>query len=120
MASARVRSLFPRGAPQVWAGFDRLAGHHPNDPHWYLAFVGIEPGIQRRGLGRRLLEPVLQHADREARLCYLETPFPDTRNFYRRLGFDDSAELHPVTGAPTIWTMTREPNVDAGLYRSSR
>jgi GNAT superfamily N-acetyltransferase len=113
LASTRVRILFPRAAPHLWTGFDRLAAHHPNDPHWYLAFIGIEPGIQRRGLGRQLLEPVLQRADREGRLCYLETPFPDTRNFYRRLRFDDSAELHPVAGAPTIWTMTRQPKETA-------
>lgn len=113
LASTRVRILFPRAAPHVWAGFDTLGAHHPNDPHWYLAFIGIEPGIQRRGLGRQLLEPVLQRADRESRLCYLETPFPETRSFYRRLRFDDCAELHPVAGAPTIWTMTRQPKETA-------
>lgn len=108
-ASARVRLLFPRAAPQVWAGFSALAAQHPSDPHWYLAFVGIEPSEQQRGLGRQLLDPVLERADREDRLCYLETPFPDTRAFYRKLRFDDTAELRPVAGAPPIWTMTRPP-----------
>jgi hypothetical protein len=50
---------------------------------------------------------VLEQADREGCLCYLETPFPDTRTFYRKLGFADTTELHPVAGAPPIWTMTR-------------
>jgi GNAT superfamily N-acetyltransferase len=109
LASARVRLLFPRAAPDVWAGFDALAAQHPSDPHWYLAFVGIEPVEQRRGLGRQLLEPVLERADRERRPCYLETPFPDTRAFYRKLDFTDTAELRPIAGAPPIWTMTRQP-----------
>lgn len=109
LASARVRLLFPRAAPQVWAGFDSLGDQHPSDPHWYLAFVGIDPDQQRRGLGRHLLEPVLEQADQRGQLCYLETPFPDTRAFYRTLRFDETAELRPVAGAPPIWTMTRRP-----------
>jgi GNAT superfamily N-acetyltransferase len=109
LASARVRLLFPRAAPRVWSGFATLAADHPRDPHWYLAFVGIEPGRQGQGLGSQLLGPVLERADRERRLCYLETPFPDTRAFYRKLRFADTAEVRPVAGAPPIWTMTREP-----------
>jgi GNAT superfamily N-acetyltransferase len=114
LAAARVRLLFPRAAPQVWAGFETLRGQHPSSPHWYLAFVGIEPGEQRRGLGRQLLEPVLEQADRDSHLCYLETPFPDTRAFYRKLRFNDTAELRPVAGAPPIWTMTRQPLAPSG------
>jgi hypothetical protein len=52
---------------------------------------------------------VLEQADRDGRPCYLETPFPDTRAFYRKLGFADTAEVRPVAEAPPIWTMTRRP-----------
>ena len=109
VASARVRLLFPRAAPQALSGFAALAAGHPSEPHWYLAFAGVEPGSQRTGLGRQLLHPVLQQADRERRPCYLETPFPETRAFYRKLRFTDTAEVRPVEGAPSIWTMTRRP-----------
>jgi GNAT superfamily N-acetyltransferase len=119
LASARVRLLFPRAAPQVWAGFETLGGLHPSTPHWYLAFVGIDPGEQGRGLGRQLLEPVLEQADRDSHLCYLETPFPDTRAFYRKLRFNDTTELQPVAGAPPIWTMTRQPLDPPGFERHS-
>jgi GNAT superfamily N-acetyltransferase len=115
LASARVRVLFPRAAPRVSAGFETLGGQHPSDPHWYLAFIGIDPGEQRRGLGRQLLEPVLEQADRASQLCYLETPFPETRAFYRKLRFDETAELRPVAGAPPIWTMIRPPAIVASL-----
>jgi len=109
LAAVEVRALFPRAAPQLWGGFEELGKSHPHTPHWYLAFVGIDPRQQRRGLGRSLLAPVIARADQEEIACYLETPFPDTRAFYRRLGFQDTTELRPVAGAPPIWTMTRPP-----------
>jgi GNAT superfamily N-acetyltransferase len=115
LAATQVRLLFPRAAPRVRSGFETLAADHPGDPHWYLAFVGIEPDQQGRGLGRQLLDPVLEQADREHRVCYLETPFPDTRAFYRKLRFIDTAELRPVAGAPPIWTMTRQPHTTTGI-----
>jgi ribosomal protein S18 acetylase RimI-like enzyme len=115
LASARVRLLFPRAARQVRSGFEALAADHPNEPHWYLAFIGIEPGEQGQGLGRQLLDPVLERADGENRVCYLETPFPGTRAFYRKLRFTDTAEVRPFAGAPPIWTMTRQPEKTSGL-----
>jgi GNAT superfamily N-acetyltransferase len=115
LASMHVRLLFPRAAPQVRSGFETLAADHPSDPHWYLAFVGIEPAQQGHGLGRQLLRPVLEQADGEHCICYLETPFPDTPTFDRKLRFADTAELRPVAGAPPIWTMTREPQRPPGL-----
>jgi GNAT superfamily N-acetyltransferase len=109
LASLQVRALFPRAAPRLQAGFEALGASHPSVPHWYLAFVGIDPLRQRRGLGRAILAPALARADDEAVPCYLETPFPDTRAFYKTLGFDETDELYPVPGAPPIWTMTRPP-----------
>ena len=106
-ASLEVRALFPRAAPRLLAGFAELGENHPPERHWYLAFVGIDPRQQRRGLGRTLLAPIIERADDAGIACYLETPFSKTRVFYRRLGFEDTDELHPVAGAPTIWTMTR-------------
>ena len=107
LASLEVRALYPRAARRLWSGFAALGDRHPAAPHWYLAFVGVRPGAQRRGFGQLLLAPVLARADAEGVACYLETPFPDTRAFYRRLGFEETAELEPVRGAPRIWTMTR-------------
>lgn len=107
IAAFEFRALFPHAAEPMLRGFESLAAHHPEAPHWYLAFVGIDPGWQRHGLGRLLLEPVLEQADADANACYLETPFPDTKRFYEGLGFVETDRLHPVAGAPPIITMTR-------------
>jgi GNAT superfamily N-acetyltransferase len=103
---AAVHLLFPRAARRLFAVFDELGALHPREPHWYLFFVGLEPPHQGKGLGAELLAPVLENA---GTLCYLETPFEGTHPFYRRLGFEVSAELHPLAGAPPVWTMTRRP-----------
>ena len=62
-----------------------------------------------------LLTPTLEQADQQGFVSYLETPFPATLAFYRRLGFDQTAELHPIIGAPAIWTMTRPARPPATL-----
>ena len=106
-----VESMFPQESRQLFAGFDALGQFHPSDPHWYLAFVGIEPSIQSRGVGRALLAPVLKIADDSRASCYLETPFPRTHAFYQRLGFKRHSEHNPFIGAPQgVVTFLRKPD----------
>jgi ribosomal protein S18 acetylase RimI-like enzyme len=89
---------------------------HPPDPHWYLAFVGIEPAFQSRGVGEALLAPALAIADQTRALCYLETPFPRTHAFYERLGFVRYAEQNPFVGAPQgAVTFLRKPVPSQGV-----
>lgn len=98
VAELEVRTLFPRAGSQLLGGFEELGRRHPPFPHWYLAFIGIDPRGQRHGFGRLLREPVLARADSAGVACYLETSFPDTRPFYERLAFQETDRLHPVMG----------------------
>jgi len=95
-----VTTMFPRTAGTLFAGFAALESLHPEAPHWYLAFVGIEPGLQGHGVGRQLLAPVLNVADETSTICYLETPFPRTHAFYENLGFARHEEPRTFAGAP--------------------
>jgi GNAT superfamily N-acetyltransferase len=106
---AVVRARFPRGAGGLYAGFGATESLHPQEPHWYLAFIGVDPAAQRSGVGSQLLSPVLAQADAAGRLCYLETPFPETHQFYRRHGFELGKAARPFQGAPGLWTMLRNP-----------
>ena len=112
-AMLTVRALFPRTAVGMFQGFAATQVLHPHAPHWYLFFVGVDPAMQGTGIGARVLAPVLESADRTGTLCYLETPFPRTHAFYRRLGFEIASESHPFVGAPRLWTMIREPRAIA-------
>ena len=74
-----------------------------------VADAVVEPGAQGRGVGHLLLEPALASADSEGTSCYLETPFEQTHPFYKKHGFEITRELHPISAAPPVWTMTRPP-----------
>jgi GNAT superfamily N-acetyltransferase len=113
-----VRALYPRAARELFDGFAELEPLHPPVPHWYLMFVGVNPGGQGQGLGSRLLTPVLELADATGTLSYLETPFPRTHPFYQRLGFEIASEGHPFPGAPPLWTMIRKPRIGTKASRT--
>jgi ribosomal protein S18 acetylase RimI-like enzyme len=81
---------------------------HPHDPHYYLPFIGVEPGWQGRGFGASLMRPVLERCDREGLPAYLEASTPRNRALYERNGFEVFEEF-AVKGSPPLWQMWREP-----------
>jgi ribosomal protein S18 acetylase RimI-like enzyme len=58
------------------------------DACWYLFLLGVEPSLQRHGLGGELMRPVLARADAERLGCYLETENQRNVAFYLKQGFD--------------------------------
>jgi ribosomal protein S18 acetylase RimI-like enzyme len=93
-------------------GTRAVSAAHPHVPHWYLIHVGVDPAAQGRGLGARLLAPTLERCDREGTPAYLETARAANLPFYRRLGFEVTAESEIIRG-PTIWSMWRAPAAPA-------
>lgn len=77
-------------------------------PKWYLALLGTHPDWQRQGVGRAVLTPVLEVADRDGLHAELVTESPENVAFYRGLGFDVAAEPE-LDGGPHIWVMHRSP-----------
>lgn len=109
-------------APEVlgaepWERFttviDYLERFHQRDVeprHWYLPLLGIDPSQQGRGLGSKLLAPVLARADAEMLPCYLETVEPRNVPFYQRHGFAVITEgVEPRSGV-RFWTFRRDPS----------
>jgi ribosomal protein S18 acetylase RimI-like enzyme len=86
------------------------------EPHWYVMVVGVAPAFQGQGLGRALLQPMLDRADFDGVPCYLETTQPKNVTFYQRLGFRVlREEVEPGSGL-RIWTFRR----DHGRENTSR
>ncbi len=85
----------------------RIDAVHPHEPHWYVCILGVHPGAQGKGLGKRLMAAPLAWADRDGVPCYLETTNERNLGYYERLGFALRDTIDDPGGAPTIWTMRR-------------
>jgi predicted N-acetyltransferase YhbS len=74
---------------------------HPDERHWYLGIVGVDPSVRGRGHGRAVIRPGLDAADRDQLEVSLETV---RRNlpFYERLGFRTAGNADLPDG-PTLW-----------------
>jgi len=88
-----------------------LESKHPKTPHHYLAFLGVDPDAQGRGLGTKVLRPVLERCDVEQVDAYLESTNPKNHAFYRRQGFV-TGETVALPSAVTASLMTRTPRSD--------
>ncbi len=103
-----LRILGPRRLFAAAAGYGVIRRGRPDEPHWYLSTLGVEPVAQRRGFGRALLRPMLERADKESTLTYLETFRPDNIPYYERFGFQVTSEAN-IPNGPHMWSMSRIP-----------
>ena len=107
-AAVAARAAFPAFA-RVGTTLER---DHPPGSFWYLQALGVHPRAQRRGVGRRLVTPVLTQADHHGHPCHLHTSDPANVGYYRRFGFAVSRPAIEVfTDGPRYIGMTRPANV---------
>lgn len=88
---------------------DAMEKQHPTAPHYHLAYIGTHPAQQGKGLGSKLLAPMLERCDREGVPAYLESSNPKNEAFYVRHGFVTTGEVDLPKGAPPQTAMWREP-----------
>jgi GNAT superfamily N-acetyltransferase len=88
--------------------FRQMERRHPIEPHWYLALLGIDPAFQGRGLGPRLIAPILDLCDQDRLLCWLESANPRNHAFYRRAGFE-VADVHRFNDDFSLTFFARRP-----------
>lgn len=66
--------------------------HHPSFPIFYLWFIGVQRNFQHAGIGRQLLQDLLQLSKTQQRPVYLETSTPENVPWYQKQGFEVYAE----------------------------
>ncbi len=88
--------------------FEQMAGFHPQEPHWYIPYFGVDPVVQGRGYGTQLMRYGLVACDRDQQLAYLEATSPGNRLFYERHGFRVLGEIRSGD-SPPLFPMLREP-----------
>ncbi|MXP29243.1 GNAT family N-acetyltransferase [Porphyrobacter algicida] len=82
---------------------------HPTMPHVYLFTIGVRRAQRGKGLGRKLIAPVLTACDREGLPAYLENSNPANRGFYGSCGFERIGMIEAEAGAPPLEAMLRQP-----------
>lgn len=86
---------------------------HPKAPHLYLFAIGTRKVFRGKGLGKQLMTPMTDAADRAGLPCYLENSNPANTGFYRSRGFERVKLFEPGPGAPPMEAMWREPRAPA-------
>ena len=87
---------------------EQMAHFHPEEPHWYLPFIGVDPARQGTGLGSMLLRMSLSKFETAKLPIYLESTNPKNQLFYERHGFELIGEIS-VSDCPPIIPMVRRP-----------
>jgi ribosomal protein S18 acetylase RimI-like enzyme len=108
LAPLYVRLLGPQRLRDATRGFAAIERGHPDEPHWYLSVLAVSPAAQRSGIGRSLVEPMLERADREHVATSLETFKAENVPYYERYGFRVWHDER-IVGGPHMWAMVREP-----------
>jgi ribosomal protein S18 acetylase RimI-like enzyme len=87
---------------------EQMGKYHPDEPHWYLPLIGVDPARQGRGYGGALLSHALRQCDREQAPAYLESTNPRNTPLYQRHGFEVIGQIQ-VGSSPPLVPMLRRP-----------
>lgn len=87
---------------------ETIPRYHPEEPHWYLAMIGVDPARQGRGYGSAILKESLRRCDEEGVAAYLESSNPKNVPLYERHGFEVLGFIQPGD-FPGLYPMLRRP-----------
>jgi len=102
------RNLAKDKVENAFAFFEEMGKYHPEEPHWYLPAIGVDPLHQGHGYGSALMKHALQRCDREQKLAYLESSNPRNLSLYIRHGFEIIGTIR-VADSPPLFPMLRKP-----------
>nr|WP_278045017.1 GNAT family N-acetyltransferase [Krasilnikovia cinnamomea] len=99
---------------------EAMRRHHPaGNPHHYLAFLAVRPGLQRCGLGTSLLRHHHAYLDAENISAYVEAIDPAGRALFHRHDYQDRHGFQ-VPDGPQLCPMWRAPQPDGGAADSAK
>lgn len=93
---------------EIFSMFEQMASYHPDEPHWYLPLIGVDPILQGKGVGSALLKHSLIRCDQENKLAYLESTNPRNVPLYQRHGFELLGTIQ-IGSSPPMYPMLRKP-----------
>jgi ribosomal protein S18 acetylase RimI-like enzyme len=97
----------PARLDEVFAVLEQVGKAHPQEPHWFLPAIGVDPRHQGRGHGSALLARSLEACDRDHAVAYLEASNVRNVPLYQRFGFDVVGEIQ-AGSSPVVVPMVRK------------
>lgn len=101
-----AQRLTPDRIEHMGPVLEQMLGFHPEEPHWYLAMIGVDPHARGLGIGAALMEAALERVDADGLPAYLESSNPRNISLYERHGFEVIGEIQ-VGPVPVITPMIR-------------
>ena len=103
-----IRETTPEEArDDIFSAFEQMDTYHPEEPHWYLAVIGVDPSRQGQGVGSTLIHATLTRVDEQRLPAYLESSNPANIPLYERHGFEVQGEIRGGADGPPITPMYR-------------
>jgi GNAT superfamily N-acetyltransferase len=106
-----VDALGPEGTQRLLAMAGELEAQHERlaqERHLRLEFFGVEPRLQRTGVGSALIAHGHRRADGSGVPCYLETFTEQNVRYYERRGYRIAGEYAVGDGVP-VYGLLRAP-----------
>lgn len=91
----------------VFDVMDQMGAFHPEEPHWYLPMIAVDPYRQGSGTGSALMRFALGRCDEDDLPAYLESSNPRNISLYQRFGFEVIGLIRSG-GSPPLFPMLRE------------
>ena len=92
----------------MFSMFEQMDALHPQEAHWHLPLIGVDPAHQGKGIGSALLSHILNVCDGQNVSAYLEATSPRNVPLYERHGFEAVGSIQ-VADSPKIFPMLRKP-----------
>lgn len=86
----------------------RIKKKYVDEKTWYLYSFAVVKTERGRGIGSKLLRPMLNYFDNEKQSCYLETLKAENISIYQHYGFKLMEEVKVPGTDMTLYAMLRE------------
>ena len=84
-----------------------MKGAHPHEAHLLLWYLAAHPDVQRQGVGRALMQAVLDDAECQELPIYLDTTKRENLDYYGAFGFRPTGEARLPRNA-RVWFLRRD------------
>jgi GNAT superfamily N-acetyltransferase len=114
---ADVRAALARELPYLSAGRAPVVAEtaalitaaRPDEPHWWLAHLGVRPTSRRQGLAAAVLAPALIRCDADGVAAAAAVFSWANVRFLRGFGFEVTADLRTADDELPVWVLVRRP-----------